>query len=51
MNVLKETAQLRDLWEAMDIVIGATSQTAEPAPTQEVEDEDIQPILARIERR
>jgi hypothetical protein len=54
MNVLKESAELQELLEAMDAVIGATPvspQSPEQAPTVEVEDEDIQPILDRIERR
>jgi hypothetical protein len=55
MNVLKESAELQELLEAMDTVIGAT-----PVPRQalehnsiveDVEDEDIQPVLGRIERR
>ena len=54
MNVLKDSAELQELLEAMDAVIGATPvfpQSPEQIPTVEVEDEDIQPIVDRIERR
>jgi hypothetical protein len=48
MNVVKESAELQELLEAMDAVIGATPvspRSPEQAPTVKVEDEDIQPIL------
>ena len=58
MNVLKESAELRELWQAMDIVIGETP-TSPQAPEQATptqartsdSDDNIQPILDRIERR
>jgi hypothetical protein len=53
MNVLKESAELQQLLEAMDAVIGATPvspQSPEQIPTVEVEDEDIQPIVERREK-
>jgi hypothetical protein len=55
MNVLNESAELRELWEAMDTVIGETPvspQAREQAtPDDASPDEDIQPILDRIEKR
>lgn len=53
MNTQKRPAELQQLLEAMDTVIGATPLTAKPAArtAEKVECEDIQPILDRIEQR
>ena len=53
MNAQKGPADLQELLEAMDTVIGATPQIAKHAArtVEEAEDEDIQPIVERIEQR
>ena len=53
MNAQKRSAELQELLEAMDTVIGASAQAAKPAgrTVQKVEGEDIQPILDRIKER
>jgi hypothetical protein len=50
MTLRKESGEQMELWEAMDIVIGATPisrQDEQAGPSLE----DIQPILDRIEER
>lgn len=50
MNSHSESAEQKELWEAMDIVIGATpasAQTEDAAPSLE----EIQPIVDRIQKR
>ena len=52
MNVLQESAELQELWEAMDTVMGETPVGEQATQTQaSTSDDDIQPILDRIERR
>ena len=55
MNAQKEPAELQELLEAMDTVIGATpvpqQASEEPTASTDVEDENIQPIVERIEER
>ena len=50
MTQNSESAELQQLWEAMDTVIGSTPVSPVPKkPAQTCE--DIRPILERIERR
>ena len=53
MNAQKGPAEVQQLLEAMDTVIGATPPPAKPAAStvEKVEGENIQPILDRIEQR
>jgi hypothetical protein len=51
MNVVKESAELQELLEAMDTVIGETTVYPLAQHLGRACDDDIQPILDRIERR
>jgi hypothetical protein len=51
MNVLIESAELQELLQAMDIVIGATPVAPQAAEQATTTAEEIHPILDRIERR
>lgn len=51
MNVLKESPELQELLEAMDTVIGETPVPPVAERVGPAFDDDIQPILDRIERR
>lgn len=51
MKLQNESAQQRELWEAMDIVIGATPVSPPPTAQASPNRKDIQPILDRIGER
>ena len=57
MNVLKDSAELKELWEAMDTVIGEKPVSHKDLVSRKdaaaafAFDDDIQPILDRIRQR